>query len=269
MKDFTLSLAILLTVLQLAAQEPLVILHTNDTHSRIEYSINRQGDTIGGVICRADVINDIKKQHENVLLVDAGDFSQGSVYYSFFKGKTEIEIMNLLDYNICCLGNHEFDFGCKSLAKVLKKAKFPIVCSNYDFADRHLSKIVKDFYIMEVQGKKIGFFGLLTNIQYISSTYNKNMLSYHNAIETAQEMVYQLREVEHCDMVICLSHLGFDIGTKENPDDKLLAQNVKGIDIIIGGHSHTALQEAVIINNTYIVQAGNKGEYLGQIIVNF
>lgn len=249
------------------AQEPIVILHTNDTHSHIESFQNKSGEQVGGIYCRAAVIDEVRKQYAQVILVDAGDFSQGSTYFCFFKGNTEISMMNSLGYQVVCLGNHEFDNGSRSLANCLKKAKFQVICANYDFKDKKLAKLVKKCVVLEVNGKKIGLFGLLSDIKVISRPEVYAELTYINAIEVAKTMVAKLRSEEHCDYVVCLSHLGFDEGTPENPDDQMLAKAMEGIDVIIGGHSHTELKEAVEVNGTYIVQTGTKGGYIGKLLL--
>lgn len=249
------------------AQHDIVILHTNDTHSQIEAFVNKQGKKAGGIYNRAALIDQIKKDNQNVLLVDAGDFSQGTPYFNFFKGKQEIKFMNLLGYQVGCFGNHEFDNGSAALAKLVKQAKFPFVCANYYFFNKKLQKSVKKYTIIEIDGKKIGFFGLLTDIKTITVPKSYSEIKYLNAIDIAECMVKELRDVEKCDYVVCLSHLGFDTGTEDNPDDKMLAEQVSGIDLIIGGHSHTTLKEPVLINGTYIVQTGKKGESLGKVVI--
>ena len=250
------------------AQDPIVILHTNDTHSQIEALKNADGSTSGGIWDRAAIIDQIRKENKNVLLVDAGDFCQGTPYFNYFKGATEVNFMNLLGYRAATLGNHEFDNGSGMLAKALKKAKFPIVCANYIFLNKKLNKIVKKYVILKIGDKKIGIFGLLTDIKSLTQPKNYKELKYLNAIDVADCMVKELREIEKCDYVICLSHLGLDSGSEENPDDMMLAGQVKGIDVIVGGHTHTVLKEPKIVNGTYILQTGKKGLRIGQLTIN-
>lgn len=267
MKRLFLILIVLFSALALSAQVPIVILHTNDTHSQIEPFVDKNGQLLGGVLGRSALVDSIRNQYDNVLLVDAGDFSQGTPFYNYFKGKTEIKMMNQLGYDVGCLGNHEFDNGSKSLAKNLRKAKFPVVCANYIFFNKALNKIIKKYVVIEIDGKKFGFFGLLADIKDLTYAENYSEIKYLNAIDIADCIVKDLREKEHCDYVVCLSHLGFDIGTEENPDDLMLAAQVDGIDFIIGGHSHTQLEIPQIVNGTYIFQTGKKGEYVGEIII--
>jgi 5'-nucleotidase len=265
---FTLCLIWALVAFQVSAQTPMVILHTNDTHSQIEPLQDKDGSMVGGIYGRAAIIDQVRQENKNVLLVDAGDFCQGTPYFNYFKGATEIKFMNLLGYQAAALGNHEFDNGSKMLAKQLAKAKFPIVCANYLFFNKKLKNIVKKYVIIEMDGKRIGIFGLLTDIKALTSPQNYKDIKYLNAIDVADCMVKELRETEKCDYVICLSHLGLDSGTEENPDDLMLAGQVKGIDVIVGGHTHTVLKEPKIVNGTYILQTGKKGMRIGQLTID-
>ena len=249
-------------------EKQLVILHTNDTHSQIEPLKNEDGSTSGGIYDRAAIIDQTRKEYKNVLLVDAGDFCQGTPYFNYFKGKMEVKFMNLLGYQAATLGNHEFDNGSRKLAKVLKKAEFPVVCANYIFFNKKLNSIVKKYVILEIGGKKIGIFGLLTDIKTLTQPKNYKELKYLNAIDVADCMVKELRETEKCDYVICLSHLGLDKGTEENPDDTMLAEQVKGINVIVGGHTHSVLEKPKIVNGTVIVQTGKKGARIGKLIID-
>ncbi len=250
------------------AQNPIVILHTNDTHSQIDPLQNNDGTLAGGIYGRAAIIDQVRQENKNVLLVDAGDYFQGTPYFNFFKGASEIKFMNLLGYQAAALGNHEFDNGSKMLAKQLAKAKFPIVCANYLFFNKKLNKIVKKYVVIEMDGKRIGIFGLLTDIKALTLPENYKELKYLNAIDVADCMVKELRETEKCDYVICLSHLGWNTGTEDNPDDKMLAAQVKGIDVIVGGHSHSVIEKPDVVNGTLILQTGKKGLRIGQLTVN-
>ena len=247
------------------AQTPLVILHTNDTHSQIDAFKDKDGSMVGGIYCRAAIIDQVRQENQNVLLLDAGDYFQGTPYFNFFKGATEIKFMNLLGYQAAALGNHEFDNGSKMLAKQLAKAKFPIVCANYLFFNKKLNKIVKKYVVIEMDGKRIGIFGLLTDIKALTTPENYKDIKYLNAIDVADCMVKELREKEKCDYVICLSHLGWNTGTEDNPDDKMLAAQVKGINVIVGGHSHSVIEKPDVVNGTTIVQTGKKGQRIGVI----
>ena len=255
-------------MLQVSAQTPLVILHTNDTHSQIEPLQDKDGSMVGGIYGRAAIIDQVRQENKNVLLLDAGDYFQGTPYFNYFKGATEIKFMNLLGYQAAALGNHEFDNGSKILAKQLAKAKFPIVCANYLFFNKKLKNIVKKYVVIEMDGKRIGIFGLLTDIKTLTTPQNYKDIKYLNAIDVADCIVKELRETEKCDLVICLSHLGYLNGTEENPGDLMLASKVKGIDVIVGGHSHTVIEKPDVVNGTYILQTGKKGQKIGQLTIN-
>ena len=257
-----------LLVTQAQAQYPIVILHTNDTHSQIEPFMDKDGTMVGGIYCRAAIIDQARQENKNVLLVDAGDFCQGTPYFNFFKGASEVRFMNLLGYQAAALGNHEFDNGSQMLAKQLSKAQFPIVCANYLFFNKKLNKIVKKYVVIEMSGKRIGIFGLLTDIKALTSPKNYKEIKYLNAIDVADCMVKELRETEKCDYVICLSHLGWNTGSEDNPDDKMLAAQVKGIDVIVGGHSHSVIEKPDIVNGTLILQTGKKGQRIGQLTID-
>lgn len=264
-----INLLFLLAVCSLVtAQNPIVILHTNDTHSQIEPLQNSDGTLEGGIYCRAAIIDQVRQENKNVLLVDAGDYFQGTPYFNFFKGASEIKFMNLLGYQAAALGNHEFDNGSKMLAKQLAKAKFPIVCSNYLFFNKKLKNIVKKYVVIEMGGKRIGIFGLLTDIKTLTLPENYKDIKYLDAIDVAECMVKELRETEKCDYVICLSHLGWNTGSEDNPDDKMLAAQVKGIDVIVGGHSHSVIEKPDVVNGTLILQTGKKGLNIGQLTID-
>jgi len=247
----------------------LAILHTNDTHSQIEPFEYKEMGLVGGVLRRNSLITETRAQYPQLLLLDAGDFSQGTPYFNFFKGYVEIELMNRMGYDAVTLGNHEFDNGVKALAKRLKKAKFDVVCANYTFHNKVLKREVKPYIILERAGFKIGIFGLTTDLTGLTSPETLELVTYHDAIETAKNLVPVLRNELKCDLIICLSHLGFDSENPENPVcDTTLAKEVGGIDIIIGGHTHTFLSEPYMVNGVRILQVANKGKHIGELIVD-
>lgn len=268
MKKIFLSLLVLAcTAAQ--AQEKIVILHTNDTHSCIEPEKNGNA----GVLNRALLIEEIKATEGagNVLLFDCGDFSQGSLYYNTFKGDVEIEIMNAMGYDACAVGNHEFDFGIENLARIAKAAKFPVLCSNYDFTGTPCEGVIKDHATIEKNGIKIGLFALAPNPEGLISKDYYAGISYLPPIETANKYAAKLR-AQGCDVVICLSHIGYEMPDNEC-DDKRLAPATSGIDIILGGHSHTYLEQPVKFTNAegkeVLVQQMNKnGRYLGMVTID-
>ena len=220
----------------------LLILHTNDTHSCILPLKTELADTSlagrGGFVRRVSVIKEERKKDPKLLLIDSGDFSQGSGYYTLFKGEVEIGLMNLMGYDAATIGNHEFDFGLDNMTRLFKMAKFPIVCSNYDFADTELGRIVKPWHVIKRKGVKIGLFALAPKLAGLVSTKNYEPLVYLDPSETARKMVDILRNQQKCDLVICISHLGWQIS--DYPCDRVL-QNVSGIDLVLDGHTHTYL----------------------------
>ena len=247
---------------------PIVILHTNDTHSRLEsYHESNVGD-VGGVVRRNTFIQETKRQYPNTIVVDAGDFSQGTPYYNLFKGFPEIELMNALGYDVVALGNHEFDNGSKALAKRLKQANFSIVCANYQFKNKTLAKLIKPYAIITMEGKKIGFFGLLCDMKRVIMPSYYQEVTFLDPTVSAIKMVDILKNKEQCDLIICLSHLGFSSKFEEDTIDRNIAETVSGIDFIIGGHTHLLLNEPIIVNNTKIVQAGENGIFVGKIVVS-
>ena len=247
---------------------PIVILHTNDTHSHLE-SYNEPGlGNVGGVVRRHTFIQETRKQYPNTIVVDAGDFSQGTPYFNLFKGFPEIELMNKMGYDVVTLGNHEFDNGSKALAKRLKLADFKIVCANYKFKNKKLARLVKPYTIINMDGKKIGFFGLLLDMKRVLMPSHYQEVTFSDPIAAAQKMVDLLKNKEQCDLIICLSHLGIKPEHEGDITDKDIAENVPGIDVIIGGHSHLLLEYPVIVNDTKILQARKNGIYVGKLVIS-
>lgn len=255
---------ILLAATGLQAQDKIVILHTNDTHSCIEPEKNGNA----GVLNRALFIEEIREKEgaENVLLFDCGDYSQGSLYYNLFKGEAEIELMNAMGYNAVGVGNHEFDFGVENLARIAKKANFPILCSNYDFTGTACEGVIIPSATIEVKGVKIGLFALSPNPAGLIAKDYYAGIKYLSPIETANKYAHLLRQMG-CDIVICLSHLGYEM-PNDDCDDKRLAAATSGIDIILGGHSHTYFETPAKTTNkegkeVLLQQMNKNGRYLG------
>lgn len=248
-----------------AQNRELVILHTNDTHSQIEPYTYKADTNVGGVLRRDAYINEVRQNHPNVLLLDAGDFSQGTPYFNFFKGYVEITLMNQMGYDAATLGNHEFDNGTTELAKRIRKAKFPVVCCNYLFHNKALQRAVKDYVIIKKGGLKIGIFGLGVDLNSLVSPEVAQEVSYLDPVVKGNLVVAKLQE-KGCDMIICLSHLGLIDGQMSDTD---IARLVPGIDIIIGGHSHKELAEPILVGMTRIYQMTNRGKCVGEITVNY
>ncbi|MEG1556608.1 MAG: metallophosphoesterase, partial [Bacteroidales bacterium] len=213
-------------------QNELVILHTNDTHSQIEPYQDKKRGEIGGYLRRYELIKQLKAENSNILILDAGDFSQGTPYFNLFKGFPEIEMMSKMGYRAVVLGNHEFDNGTKALAKRLKKASFDVVCANYTFKDKALQKIVKPYIILEINHLKIGIFGLTVNLEGLAFPEVMKQVEYHDAIEIAKKIVPYLKNELKCDIIICLSHLGLDDKEGNPVNDIALAKAVDNINII-------------------------------------
>lgn len=221
------------------AQE-LTILHLNDTHSHIDPQRSGKYVGCGGVIEQAAYIDSVRVAdgRRNVLLLHAGDFSQGTSYFTELGGNIEIDVMNAMDYDVVCLGNHEFDNGILELARRLSFLKVPVVCANYDFSGSPLESLVRPYVIVRKAGKKIGVIGLLTDISSVVDSDIAEMMKYRDPAEVAGHYAKFLKEEKDCDLVICLTHLGYE---GEDYNDTQLAAAVDNVDIIVGGHSHTRL----------------------------
>lgn len=258
-----------------AKKKQLTILHTNDTHSCI-FPLNRNlADTAlagrGGFIRRAAMIKEQRALQPELLLLDSGDFSQGSPYYTMYKGDVEIELMNLMGYDAATIGNHEFDFGVDNMARLFRKAKFPIVCANYDFTGTALEGLVKPYVIIKRNGLKIGIFGLAPKLEGLVSEKTRVGVKYNDPVEAGNETAKLLKEKEKCDVVICLSHLGWDI---MGLDDTEMMAHTRNIDLVLGGHSHTYFQTLRYIKNLDGKeipndQNGKHGIFVGKLVLTF
>lgn len=247
------------------AQNHIVVMHTNDTHSQIDPVETQTYGNVGGVLRRFQLIQETRQKEPHMLLLDAGDFFQGSPFYNFFEGAAEIELMNMMGYDVVTLGNHEFDNGSAELAKQLKKASFKVVCANYKFKNRKLRKIVKPYTIIRINNVKIGIFGLTASLSGLVSPSILKEVTFLDPITSGKKMVELLKKKEKCDLIICLSHLGYTPVGDNLISDPMLAETVDGIDLIIGGHTHTYLEEPEVINGTRIYQTGSKGIHIGKI----
>ena len=251
----------------------LTILHTNDQHSRIEpfdssYSRNPNQ---GGFARRAALIQKIREEEKNVLLLDSGDTFQGTPYFNFFGGELEFKLMSMMDYDASTMGNHDFDNGLEGFKKVLPNAKFPFICSNYDFKNTILDGQTLSYKVFNKNGIKVGIFGVGIELAGLVGKKSYGETVWQNPIEIAQHYATFLRNEKKCDLVICLSHIGYDY--KDNPrkiSDKILASQTDGIDLILGGHTHTFLPEPqTFVNksgkNVMVNQVGWAGLLLGKI----
>jgi 5'-nucleotidase len=248
----------------------LVILHTNDTHSQVEPTEKSGLSTsgLGGYARRMGVISEIRGCEKNVLLLDAGDFSQGTPFFNFYNGRIEIDALNRMKYDAVTLGNHEFDNGMDTLSVVLKNAQFPVLSSNYSVEKTVLNGIVKPYIVLNRSGLKIGIMALNVNPKGLIFEKNYKGMVYQDPVEKAIEVSTILKKREKCDVIICLSHLGAD-STKHVVNDYEIAQKTRFIDVIVGGHSHSLLtnvtEKNVLGKPVVIAQMGKSGFSLGEI----
>lgn len=271
-----LGVAVLLGVLSplpISAQQDttvyLTVAHTNDTHSCIVPISRNHADPKrvdkAGYVRRSALLNDLRKKDPALLLFDCGDFSQGSAYYNLFKGEVEIKLMNHMHYDACTIGNHEFDNGLHNMKRLFRMATFPVVCANYDFRGTVLEDIVKPYIVLERKGLRIGVFGLSPRLEGLVAQANREGVAYTDPVETANRVAGHLKLEERCDLVICLSHLGWNI--EEITDSALIGQT-RYIDVVLGGHSHTDFIEPEFVVNAdgqHVVynQMGKYGQYVG------
>ncbi|MCH5224355.1 MAG: bifunctional metallophosphatase/5'-nucleotidase [Muribaculaceae bacterium] len=256
-----------------ANAEKLVILHTNDTHS----TIDPLTDSTGGVLQRKVIIDSVRNAEKNVILVDAGDVVQGSLFFKYFKGDVEYPLMDMMGYDMRILGNHEFDNGMEQLAGYYSQMKGTPLSANYDFTGTELEGIFQPYEIREVDGKKIGFIGI--NLDPASIISQKNFKGkFNDVIPVANEIAAKLKNEESCDLVAVISHIGYTVGNDKTSDIDL-AQASTDIDLIIGGHSHTLIDPSTpeetpsLIENkngkmVRIVQTGKNGRFLGKLTVD-
>ena len=252
----------------------LVILHTNDTHSTI-LPLNPNIDNKdlagrGGFLRRINMIKEQRSQNPSLLLFDSGDFSQGSGYYTLFKGEVEVGLMNHMGYDAVTIGNHEFDFGMDNMAKLFRMANFPIVCSNYDCTGTVLEGLVKPYIIINRDGVKIGVFALAPPLKGLVFDGNCEGITYLDPAETGQKYIDILRKQEKCDLVICISHLGWE--RSEYPDEKFLSLT-EGCDLVLGGHTHTYMEKLEYAPDKNgkpipVDQNGKHGVFIGKLILD-
>ena len=252
----------------------LTILHTNDVHSHIDPfpMSDPRNPNMGGVSRRAALIKSIRQENPNVLLLDAGDIFQGTPYFNYYGGELEFKLMSMMKYDASTLGNHDFDNGIEGLYAQMPHAKFEFISSNYDFKNTVMDGFVKPYKIYHKNGIKVGIFGLGIELDGLVDPQMFKETIYNNPVEIAQDMVRILKKERKCDLVICLSHLGYKY-SKEDQDkisDLKLAELTTDIDLIIGGHTHTFLDKPTIVKNAdgkevLVNQVGCYGINLGRI----
>lgn len=238
-----LAAAALLALSYSVEAQRLTILHLNDTHSHIEPERIGSMAGHGGTLERAAYIDSVRTADGkgNVLLLHAGDFSQGTSYFTLMKGFVEVELMNAMGFDATAIGNHEFDNGIEELTARVRKMKFPVVCANYDFSKFELGRYVKPYVIVRKAGMKIGIIGLTTDVRPVVDAKIARQLEYSDPVEVTNRLAEYLRKDRKCDMVICLTHLGFQ--SEKTLMDRELVARTRNVDLVVGGHSHTFLKE--------------------------
>ena len=252
-----------------AELKQLTILHTNDMHSHIHPFTSGRNKGVGGMAQRSTVIKQIREEGNQVLLLDAGDIFQGTPYFNVYGGELEFKLMSEMGYDASTIGNHDFDNGLEGLVRQLPHAKFPFIVSNYDFSDTLMDGNYLKYKVFNKGGIKIGIFGIGIELEGLVPKKLYGNTLYQNPIDKSNYYSGLLKNSLGCDLVICLSHLGFKYNTKK-VSDKLLASQTKNIDLIIGGHTHTFLNKPVIVENlegrnVQIAQVGYAGINIGRI----
>lgn len=254
-----------------ASPDPVItILHTNDTHSRIDPFPEGAGRNAGraGAARRATLIDTIRRENPNTLLLDAGDVFQGTPYFNLYKGELDFKVMSALGYDVMTIGNHDFDAGLDGLENAMKFANFEFVSANYDFSRTSLAGRINPNTIRQIGPVRVGIFGLGVALKGLVPDALCKDVVYRDPFETAKQQVKYLRSEAGCDLVIGLSHLG-NRGYGDQPGDRALAQEVPGCDLIIGGHSHTFMDEPTRIRHgdreTLVFQVGFAGINVGRV----
>ena len=223
-----------------AQRKQLTILHTNDTHSTILPLNPNLVDTLkagrGGFLRRIAMLEEERQKDSNLLLFDSGDFSQGSPYYTLYKGDVEVELMNLMHYDAATIGNHEFDFGLDNMARLFRKANFPIICANYDFSGTPVEGLTKPYVILKRNGVKIGVIGLAPEMKGLVDENKCQGVRYLDPSATCNQWADYLKNKKKCDLVIVVSHLGWQ---ESGMGDQTMMAGARNVDLILGGHSHT------------------------------
>lgn len=280
MKKIYLIFTMLVCVCMASAQQTkeLIVLHTSDTHSRVEPLEKTSADRyrgMGGTARRSAFVKQMRQQHPDLLLLDCGDISQGTPYYNMFKGELEIRLMNQIGYDAMTIGNHEFDFGMENMLRIFQVADFPVVCSNYDFSGTILEGVVKPYVILKRNGLKVGIFGLSPELDGLVQKSKCAGVVFNDPSTVANEMASLLKDKKHCDVVICLSHLGYDFS--ENPNqysDNVVFTKTHSIDLVLGGHSHTYMEKPVILKDAdgkdlTLFHVGKNGCFVGTYDLSF
>lgn len=270
-----IAVLLLLLCLQLPSMaqrtKTLTLLQTSDTHSRIQPIDAASSDThagMGGFVRRVTMLKQLRQETPGLLLFDCGDFSQGTPYYNLFQGEVEVKLMNEMAYDAVAIGNHEFDSGLDNMARLFRLAKFPVVCANYDVKGTVLEGLVKSYTVVERDGLRIGIFGLSPVLEGLVQADKCVGVTYEDPVAVANEIAIWLKQDEKCDAVVCLSHLGVQY------DKELLIPQTRGIDVVLGGHSHTLMKEPEVVLNldqksVSVLHTGAKGAFVGRTYLAF
>jgi len=262
------------TDVQAKKHKQLVVLHTNDTHSQILPFSPQLTDTMkagrGGFLRRIAMLKQERVKDPDLLYFDSGDFCQGSAFYTMFRGDVEVGLMNLMGIDAATIGNHEFDYGLERLAHVFRQANFPIVCANYDFTGTPCEGLVKPYVILKRKGVKIGVFGLSPRMEGLVSAKNCAGVKYLDPGQVALETATLLKQKEHCDVVICISHLGWQSNRDE--DDQYMVPRSRYIDLVLGGHTHTYFKKLEYLTDldgrpVAVDQNGKGACFVGRMVI--
>ncbi|MGM9713548.1 MAG: bifunctional metallophosphatase/5'-nucleotidase [Prevotella sp.] len=273
MRHITLLLLIAIMAIPAIGRRPkrLTILHTNDTHSCVLPMNPNLADTLvagrGGFLRRITMLKAERAADPDLLYFDSGDFCQGSAYFSLFKGEVEVELMNRMGVTAATIGNHEWDNGMERLVDMIRQARFPFVCANYDFSDTPLMGLVKPYTIIRRKGVKIGVFGLGPKLEGLVDKKNYCETRYLDPVSTARETARVLKEEYRCDVIICISHLGWG-----EEGDMAMIRGTRYIDLVLGGHSHSRFTELqhvrdLDMRDVPVDQNGKSAIYVGKIVL--
>lgn len=250
----------------------MVILHTNDTHSQIEpIAAGKRDGNHAGYARRMGIIQRERQVHPHLILLDAGDFCQGTPYFNFYRGRIEVDALNRMGYDAVTLGNHEFDNGVDTLARILQDAQFAIVSANYDVQNTPLEGLVRPYTILTRAGVRVGIIGVGINPKGLIADKNFQPIQYKEPISSVQHAADALKQEHKCDVIVCLSHLGTDSDKAEQISDVVLARSTRNVDIIIGAHTHKLVTNRYVENldgdSVLLAQMGKSGARLGKISV--
>jgi len=262
-------------VVQAKKPRQLVVLHTNDAHSQIypfsPLLADARKAAKGGFLRRIALLNEERKSHPDLLYFDSGDFFQGSPYFTMFKGDVEIGLMNQMGLDAATIGNHEFDYGLDQMAYAFRTATFPIVCANYDFTGTPCEGLVKPYVIIRRNGVKIGVFGLSPKLEGLVDEKNFVGVQFLDPGQKALETATLLKQKEHCDVIICISHLGWNSG--DGLDDQYMVAHSRYIDLVLGGHTHSFFNKLEYLTDmdgrrVAVDQNGKGAPYVGRMVIN-